>query len=86
MTNGTSAVLYLGATSNLERRVWEHNEKVHDGFAERYNVNRLVYCEEFTNVKDAIAREKQIKCGSRRKRIKLVNSVNPQWLDPSGQS
>ncbi len=81
MANRTNVVLYVGVTSNLQRRVWEHKEKIHNGFAERYNVNKLVYCEEFNNVRDAIAREKQIKGGSRQRKIDLVNSANPHWLD-----
>ncbi len=81
MTNKNHTVLYTGVTSSLSRRVWEHKEKIHKGFAEVYNVSKLVYCEEFAQVRDAIAREKQIKAGSRQKKIVLINSMNPEWRD-----
>ncbi len=81
MTNKNNTVLYTGVTSNLARRVWEHKEKINRGFAEVNNVNKLVYCEEFAQVSDAIAREKQIKAGSRQKKIDLINSLNPEWRD-----
>ena len=81
MTNKHNTVLYTGVTSNLKRRVYEHKEKRGGGFTSRYNVNKLVYYEGTEDVRAAIAREKQIKGGSRKKKIDLVNSLNPQWQD-----
>ncbi|MDE3088266.1 MAG: GIY-YIG nuclease family protein [Chloroflexota bacterium] len=74
-------VLYTGVTNDLTRRVWEHKDKMHDGFTKWYNVDRLVYCEAFEDVNQAIAREKQIKGGSRQKKIDLINSINKDWCD-----
>ena len=73
--------LYTGVTNDLLRRVDEHRHKLVDGFTKRYNITRLVYFESFTHVRDAIAREKQIKAWSRQKRIALIRSTNPEWND-----
>lgn len=81
LTNKNHTVLYTGVTSDLTRRVWEHKEKMHDGFTRWYNANKLVYCEAFNDVRDAIVREKQIKAGSRQKKIELINSANKEWRD-----
>jgi putative endonuclease len=81
LTNKNHTVLYTGVTNDLTRRVWEHKEKMHDGFTQWYNVRKLVYCEAFADVRDAIAREKQIKAGSRQKKIALINSINKEWKD-----
>jgi len=81
MTNKRNTVLYTGVTSDLKARVWRHREKVVKGFTQRYNIAKLVYYEPFDDVLDAIAREKQIKAGSRRKKIALVNGMNPEWRD-----
>jgi putative endonuclease len=81
LTNKNHIVLYTGVTNDLTRRVWEHKEKMHDGFTKWYSVNRLVYYEAFDDVRDAIAREKQIKGGSRQKKIDLINSMNKEWRD-----
>jgi putative endonuclease len=81
MTNKGNTVLYTGVTSNLKRRVYEHKEKVKGKFTARYNVNKLVYCEMFTDSYNAIVREKQIKGGSRQKKIQLVSAKNPDWVD-----
>ncbi len=81
LTNKNHTVLYTGVTNDLSRRVWEHKEKMHNGFTKWYSVNKLVYCEPFDDVRDAIAREKQIKAGSRQKKIDLINSVNKEWRD-----
>jgi len=75
--------LYTGITNNLERRVWQHRMKVHEGFTARYNVNRLVYFEVFNDVRVAISREKQIKGWTRAKKIALIESVNRDWMDLS---
>lgn len=81
MKNQYNTVLYTGVTNDLIKRVYEHKEKLIAGFTKKYNVNKLVYYEIFTDINNAIAREKQIKAGSRQKKIDLVNSMNPQWCD-----
>jgi len=85
MTNKTNAVLYTGVTSDLKRRVYEHKEKLVDGFTKRYNITKLVYHEVFEDIENAILREKQIKGGSRQKKIELVNSMNKEWQDLYGE-
>jgi putative endonuclease len=70
-------------TNNLERRVNQHKNKVTEGFTSKYNVDRLVYMETFGDVRDAIAREKQIKSWRRSKKIALIKSMNPKWRDLS---
>jgi putative endonuclease len=70
-------------TNNLERRVNQHKNKVTEGFTSKYNVDRLVYMETFGDVRDAIAREKQIKSWRRSKKIALIESMNPKWRDLS---
>ena len=79
VTNKTNDVLYNGVTNDLRRRVYEHKQKLIEGFRKKYNVNKLVYYEVFMDSYNAIAREKQIKSGSRQKKIDLVNSMNPKW-------
>ena len=81
LTNKYNKVLYTGVTSDLKKRVWEHREKLVDGFTKRYNVTKLVYYEVFADIRDAIAREKQIKAGSRQKKINLIVGMNPEWRD-----
>ncbi len=83
LTNWNNKVLYVGVTNNLIRRVYEHKNKLIDGFTKKYNLNKLVYFEEFNNVNDAIAAEKKIKGWLRIKKIKLIESVNPEWKDLS---
>ena len=78
-----SRMLYTGVTNNLERRVSEHSGKMYAGFTKKYNIKRLVYYEEMGDVRDAIAREKQIKGWLRSKKVALVESLNPQWRDLS---
>jgi putative endonuclease len=68
-------------TNSLKRRVLEHKEKLVEGFTKRYNVTKLVYYEVTEDIRAAIAREKQIKGGSRQKKINLINSINPEWRD-----
>jgi putative endonuclease len=80
MTNAHHTVLYTGVTNNLQRRVLEHREGK-SGFTKKYNVHKLVFFECGDNVETAIAREKQIKGGSRKKKLDLINSINPQWKD-----
>ena len=81
LTNKNNTVLYTGVTNNLERRVGEHRSLENRGFTARYNIHKLVYYEEFLDVREAIAREKQIKAGSRKKKIDLVNSMNLGWKE-----
>lgn len=73
--------LYVGVTNSLRHRVHQHKTKAEPGFTATYNVNRLVYFEEYSNAYEAIAREKQLKNWSRRKKIKLIESTNPNWDD-----
>jgi putative endonuclease len=82
MANRTR-MLYTGVTNSLERRVWEHKNRFTPGFTSKYNLNRLVYMEVFSDIREAIAREKQIKGWLRKKKIKLIESVNPKWKDLS---
>jgi putative endonuclease len=74
-------VLYTGVTNNLKRRIWEHKEKLIEGFTQKYRVNKLVYYEVADDILGAIAREKQIKGGSRQKKIDLIDQMNPEWRD-----
>ena len=82
MTN-KSRTLYTGVTNNLQRRVYQHKNKLIDGFTKKYNITKLVYYETTNNISAAIAREKQIKGWLRRKKIALIKSVNPEWRDLS---
>lgn len=79
MTNRYNTVLYTGVTNNLERRVHEHREKRGGACTARYNIAKLVYMETYPDIREAIAREKQIKAGSRQDKIDLINNLNPQW-------
>ncbi len=81
MTNKNNTVLYTGMTNDLARRVWKHKEKQIKGFTSRYNITKLVYYEIFETAYDAISREKQIKAGSRQKKLDLIDNVNPEWKD-----
>ncbi len=76
-----SRVLYTGVTNDLARRVDEHKRGVNAGFTSRYRITRLVYFEEFTDIRDAIAREKQVKDWTRARRVGLVEQRNPFWRD-----
>lgn len=82
MSNAHNKVLYCGATDDLYRRVNEHKNGVYtNSFTSRYNINKLVYYEVFSLTADAFKREKQVKGGSRLKKIKLIESINPDWTD-----
>ena len=81
MTNKHNTVLYTGVTNDLKKRTWQHKEKLVEGFTQRYNVAKLVYYEIVEDVRAAIAREKQIKGGSRQKKLDLINSMNSDWRD-----
>ena len=76
-----SGTLYTGITSDLEKRVYQHKHKLADGFTKKYNVDRLVYYEETTEIKVALEREKEIKGWRRSKKIDLIESLNPSWKD-----
>ncbi|CAM3989176.1 GIY-YIG nuclease family protein [Mucilaginibacter galii] len=79
LTNVTHKVLYVGVTNNLQTRIWEHKQKLFAGFTAKYNCDKLVYFEEYNWIQDAIDREKQLKAGSRQKKIDLINAENPDW-------
>jgi putative endonuclease len=81
MTNQDHTVLYTGVTNNLQRRVIEHKTGKGGSFSKLYNLHKLVYMEAGEEITIAIAREKQIKAGSRKKKVELINSINPDWED-----
>jgi putative endonuclease len=81
LTNQRHTVLYVGVTGNIKGRIYQHREKLLPGFTTRYNVDKLVYYETGTDSAGAITREKQIKAGSRQKKIDLINGMNPDWRD-----
>ena len=81
MSNAHNTVLYIGVTNDLARRVYEHKNGLGSAFVKKYNVHKLVYYEVGNDVYAAIAREKQIKGGSRKKKIDLINSLNAEWRD-----
>jgi putative endonuclease len=83
LTNKPHGTLYVGVTNSLERRVWQHKTKAFEGFTKRYGLNRLVYFEEFRDVTNAIAREKELKGWLRQKKIDLMQRENPPWRDLS---
>ena len=81
LTNLGNTVLYTGVTNDLKRRVYEHRNKVVPGFTAKHNVKKLVYYEVYDDPQYAITREKQIKSGSRKKKLDLISSFNPDWRD-----
>lgn len=83
MTNKTNKVVYTGVTNDLQRRLYEHKNKLIEGFTQKYNVNKLVYYEETSDIKIAILREKEIKKWRREKKDNLINTLNPEWNDLS---
>lgn len=83
LTNWNNQVMYVGVTNNLERRIYEHKNKLIDGFTKKYNVEKLVYFETASDVLAAIEREKQIKKWRREKKNQLVVGMNPEWRDLS---
>jgi putative endonuclease len=85
LTNQSHTVLYTGVTNNLQRRVFQHKSKQVPGFTSKYNVDRLVYYEECGDAYQAITREKQIKAGSRQKKLDLIHAVNAEWRDLYGE-
>lgn len=86
MTNKGNKVLYTGFTGKtLKARIWEHKQEFVPGFTRKYNINKLVYYEVFEDAYTAISREKQIKAGSRQKKIDLIESINKDWKDLSNE-
>jgi len=83
MTNYSETSLYIGVTNNLQKRVWEHKNKVVDGFTKKYNVNKLVYYELTDSIDSAINREKQLKRWHRDWKINLIKEINPEFKDLS---
>lgn len=81
ITNKRSTVLYTGVTNDLKNRVYEHKTKLIDKFTKKYNVGKLVYYEMFSDIYNAITREKQIKGGSGKRKIDLINGMNSNWRD-----
>jgi len=81
MMNKWNTVSYVGMTNSLERRVYEHKNHLVKGFTSRYNITKLVYYEEYDNAYDAICREKEIKKWSRKKKVALIKTINPDFKD-----
>ena len=83
LTNKNHTVLYTGVTGNIERRMYEHKNKLIEGFTKRYNADKLVFFESFNNVNDALEAEKKIKGWKREKKVSLIEDINPSWNDLS---
>ena len=83
MTNKYNKVLYTGITNNINRRVFEHKNKFHNSFTKKYNLDKIVYYEKINTLEEALKREKQIKAGSRAKKIVLIETQNKDWKDLS---
>ncbi len=81
MANQKNGTLYIGVTNDLIRRIYEHKNKLVKGFTEKYDLSKLVYYEIYENIEDAIKREKQLKGGSRKKKINLIENINKDWED-----
>ena len=81
LANGKNGTIYTGVTSDLVKRIWEHKQDLVDGFTNKYQVHNLVFFELCDDMNTAIAREKQIKAGSRIKKVLLIEANNPEWLD-----
>ncbi len=81
VTNKSNRVLYTGVTNDLRRRIYEHKHKLVKGFTSRYNIMKLIYYDMTEDVHEAIKREKQIKAGSRKKKVDLIKGMNPEWRD-----
>jgi putative endonuclease len=81
LANRPGGTLYVGVTSDLIKRVWQHKNDVFDGFSHKYHVHRLVWFEQHATMEAAIAREKQLKAGPRLRKVALIESLNPTWAD-----
>ncbi|WP_081210644.1 GIY-YIG nuclease family protein [Salegentibacter sediminis] len=83
LTNKNNTVFYTGDTSNIQKRMYQHNHKIYEGFAAKYNCEKLVFVQEFSEINQAIEYEKKIKSGNRSRKEKLINGQNPDWIDLS---
>jgi putative endonuclease len=81
ITNKRNGTLYIGVTSNIIKRIYEHKNRLVDGFSKKYNLHKLVYYEQYSDIKTAIEREKQIKKWERLWKLKLIEKTNPKWID-----
>ena len=81
ITNKTNTTLYIGVTSKKKKRIWEHKNKVVEGFSQKYNLNKLVYYEVFQDIATAILREKYLKGKTREYKVNLIESQNAEWKD-----
>ena len=81
ISNKNNTTIYTGITSDIKRRIWEHKNKITKGFSSKYNLYKLLYYEIYNDPENAIIREKQIKSGRREKKIRLIESMNPKWID-----
>lgn len=81
LSNKYNNVLYVGVTNDLVRRVYEHKNKLVEGFTEKYNVDKLVYYEACSDINSSISREKQLKNWRKEKKVNLINTSNSQWVD-----
>jgi putative endonuclease len=81
LANRPNGTLYVGVTSDLIKRVWQHKNDVQEGFSQRYRLHTLVWYEPHDTMLSAIAREKQLKAGSRQRKVQLIEAINPHWLD-----
>lgn len=79
--NKKQGTLYVGVTSNLVKRIYEHKNKFVEGFTKKYSIDKLGYYEVFDDIRQAIEREKQLKAGSRARKIELIEGMNPEWKD-----
>ncbi|MGG8497718.1 GIY-YIG nuclease family protein [Tenacibaculum sp. TC6] len=83
LTNKNNTVIYIGVTSNLKKRIYQHKIKFYKGFTSKYNCDKLIYFEEFDTIKEAVLREKQLKKGNRKRKENLIIEKNPLWEDLS---
>ncbi|HEX9917206.1 MAG TPA: GIY-YIG nuclease family protein [candidate division Zixibacteria bacterium] len=81
IANQNNRVIYTGVTNDLKKRIYEHKKKLIEGFTKKYNITKLVYYEVSNDIKYAITREKQIKGGSRTKKVAMITKMNPEWED-----
>jgi len=81
ISNFNNRVLYIGVTNDLKRRIYEHKDKLIKGFTSKYNINKLVFFEQFNNINEAIQREKQMKKWNRKWKDELIEKVNPEWKE-----
>ncbi len=81
LSNKWNTALYVGVCEDIIKRVGQHKQKLADGFTKKYNIDKLVYYEQFEDIDEAIKREKQLKAGSRKKKEVLINKMNPEWKD-----